>query len=171
MKLYEIDATIEDILSALEPDAETGELNPDYDELCIRLESLAAERENVLKWLAESALNADAEATMLKGEEQRLAQRRRVLENKKSGIMRVLDRELGGQPADLGICKVCYRKSDRLDVVDASAAAKWLLENGFEEYIKIAEPEISKADVKKLVKNGMEIAGVELINSVSCSLR
>ena len=58
-----------------------------------------------------------------------------------------------------------------MDVVDDAAAVAWLMENGQTQCYRIPAPELSKAEVKKLLAAGTEVPGVALVQDDSCSLR
>ena len=170
MKLYEINAEIEELLAELEPDPETGEVTGDVDSVIERLEHLSLEKKSILEYLAKLVLNARAEAETIKAEEKRLRDRRQALERKDERLMRVLDRECAGQTTDCGVATVSYRKTVRVNVTDSNRAVLWL-QNNHEDCIRYSEPEISKTEVKKLLVAGTEIPGVELVHDLSCSLR
>ena len=47
MKLYDINRELEQLLEQLEPDSETGEVTPDYDEIIDRIGMLSMKREDM----------------------------------------------------------------------------------------------------------------------------
>ena len=176
MKLYEVDQAIQEILIKLEDviDPETGEIltSPDAaDEVLTELENFQMEKIRILEYLAKVTLNLRAEETAIKAEEDRLKKRRQSLEHKEDRLMSIIDRECDGEKTDLGIAMVSYRKSEKLDVTDPKAAIAWLQANGHEECLKIAEPEVRKDDVKKMIKAGTDVPGTELVTKNNCSLR
>ncbi len=169
MKLYEVNQAIEDIFSLL-VNPETGEIIPDED-LLAQLESLQMERSRILEYLAKLVLNTRAQVAGLKEEEKRLKERRAMLERKDVRLMAILDRECNGEKTDCGVATVSYRKTSRVEVDDDSAAISWLMQNGHPQCYKVPAPEISKAEVKKLLSAGTEVPGVALVQDYSCSLR
>ena len=176
MKLYEVDMAIQEVLMKLEDviDPDTGEIlsSPDAaDEVLSELEALQMEKARILEYLAKVTLNTRAEAAAIKAEEDRLKKRRQSLEHKEERLMVIIDRECEGEKTDLGIAVVSYRKSEKLDVTDPKAAIAWLQANGHEDCIKIADPEVRKDDVKKMVKAGTEVPGTVLVAKNNCSLR
>ena len=84
--------------------------------------------------------------------------------------MEILKRECGGENTDCGVATVRYRNTEKLDVSDSIATIEWLEKNGYDTFIRYKEPEVSKADVKKLIKSGAEIPGSAIIKEQSCSL-
>ena len=170
MKLYEINAEIEAIMSELEPDQETGEVAVDCESAAARLEELGMEKKSILGFLAKLVLNVRSEAEAVRTEEKRLRERRRTLERKDERLMRILDRECGGENTDCGVATVFYRKTTRVSVTDGDKAVEWL-EKEHEECIRRTAPEICKTEVRKLLTAGTEIPGLKLENELSCSLR
>ncbi len=170
MKLYEINSAIEEILSQL-VDPETGEIVDDSDELMYQLDALEMDRTELLQYLAKEELNLRSEQEQLKAEEQRLKERRERLAKQEARLMAVLERECGGQKTDLGVATVSYRKSESVNVSDYSAAMHWLLAHDRDDCLRYKDPEINKADIKKLIKSGTDVPGIELVKGMSCSLK
>ena len=117
------------------------------------------------------ATRCRAEAAAIKAEEIRLRERRTRLGKKEERLMAILDRECNGEKTDLGVATVSYRKTNRMEITDSGEALFWLREFGYTDCYKTPAPEISKSEVKKLVKSGVEVPGCELVEDYSCSLR
>ena len=118
-----------------------------------------------------SVLNSRAEASSIKAEEKRLADRRRSLENRNARLMQILDRECAGQKTDCGVAIVNYRATSRVEVSDSRKAISWLKRHKHTDCYRTPEPEVSKAEVKKLLIAGENIPGVTLVQDKSCSLK
>ena len=170
MKLYEVNQAIEELAARLDPDPETGEITATED-ILLELDSLQMERSRILEYLAKLVLNCRAEATSIKAEEKRLAERRHSLENRDARLMQILDRECAGQKTDCGVATVSYRKTNRVEVVDAAGAISWLVASGHRECYRIPEIEIAKNEVKRLIQAGAIVPGVKLVQDLSCSLK
>ena len=170
MKLYEVNRCIEDLIVMLEPDPETGEVTAD-DEIMERLHNLEMERGRILEFLAKLVLNCRAEATSIRAEEKRLAERRRGLEKRDERIMQILDRECAGVKTDCGVATVNYRATSRVDVSDSRKAINWLKRHKYTDCYRTPEPEISKTEVNKLLTAGEMIPGLTLVQDKSCSLK
>ena len=125
MKLYEVNQAIEELLTQLDPDPETGEVTATED-ILLELDSLQMERNRILEYLAKLVLNCRAEAASIRAEEKRLAERRRGLESRDERLMQILDRECAGQKTDCGVATVNYRATSRVEVSDDKAAISWL---------------------------------------------
>ena len=174
MKLYEVNTEIQELLEQLELefDPETGEILGDRtDEILDRLHELEKEKGRILEWVAKEALNARAEVMAIKAEEERLAARRKALENKDKRLVKILERECGGIKTDLGFAVVSYRKSEKTEIFDEATALTWLAKNNHEECIKIKQPELSKTEIKKLIKSGVEVPGVMVKAENNCLLK
>ena len=171
MKLYEINQQIYELILRLEPDPDTGEIAAETDDIVAELNALEMQRSDVLQYLAKVVLDIRAEVSALKTEEKRLHERRVALERRDERLMDILDRECAGEKTDCGVATVCYRKTTKVDIQDNTTAMDWLIQNGHEGFIRCAEPEISKNDVKKLLSSGSEIPGAVLVQDMSCSLK
>lgn len=170
MTLYEIDTSISNLLAQLEPD-ENGMLPENCDELFEQLQNLDMQRQKKLENVAKYTLNIRSEIASLKEEEKRLAERRKVLENKEKHLMQYLDNACGGLKTDLGIATLSYRKTERVEVTDYHKAIQFLAGNHHSQCIRVFDPEISKTEVKELIRTGIEVPGIEIVKSTSCSLR
>ena len=171
MKLYEINQQIYELILRLEPDPDTGEIATATDDIITELNALEMQRSDILQYLAKLVLDVRAEISTLKAEEKRLHERRAALERKDERLMDILDRECTGEKTDCGVATVCYRKTTKVDIQDNTIAIDWLIQNGYKDFIRYAEPEISKNDVKKLLSSGSEIPGAVLVQDISCSLK
>ena len=171
MKLYEINHQLEDLLQALEPDPETGEIPPNEDEIIAQINSLAMDRLEILQYLAKLALNTRADVAALKEEEKRLQTRRQRLESRQTRLIALLDRECAGVKTDLGVATVSYRKSSHVEITDAAAARAWLDENDRQDCYRLPPPEISKSALSKLLDAGAKIPGAEKVSTISCCLK
>ena len=171
MKLYEINAQIEELFEQLEPDPETGEVPSNYDEILNQIHTLAMRREDILEYIAKLALNAKATVQAMKAEEKRLHDRRERMESRQEHLIGILDRECGGQKTELGVATLCYRKSTHIDVLDSKRTIEWLKQTGHSDCYRVPEPEISKLQVGKLLDAGEEVPGIERVTNTSCYLR
>lgn len=129
VKLYEINAEIQQLADMIDIDPETGEVLMDTEEIDRQIMALQMERKSILGYLARLILNLRAEGTVIKEEEARLKDRRTRLELKENRLMKILDRECGGVTTDLGIATVYYRAATHLEVSDAAKAIRWLKRN------------------------------------------
>ena len=173
IKLYEVNSEIQRLLDLLETEAdpETGEISENTDEILERLHALDMERKRILEYVAKVTLNTRGEAAMLRDEEKRLKERRTALESKETRLMEILDRECGGEKTDLGIAVLSYRKSSRTEVEDAAKAIRWLKRHKYTDCYRVPEPEVAKAEVKKLINSGIKVPGCSVVQERSCTLK
>ena len=169
MKLYEVNQAIAEIFETM-IDSETGEFVGD-DELMEKLSALQMERGRILEYLAKQVLNYRSSIESLKEEERRLKDRRTAIEHKTDKLMSILDRECAGVKTDCGVATFSYRASSKVEITDNTSATGWLIENGHDDCYKTAEPEINKTNVKKLLKDGIAIPGVILVEGQTYNLK
>lgn len=161
MTLYEVK---EELAKAIEEcmDEETGEvfdqerLNKAFKDWNEKIESCMCYVKN---------LKAQAEA--IKTEQSRLAERRRVIENKADNLMEYLQATLEGQTFESARGRISYRKSESVEV-DLEAFMK---NAGCEEFLKYEEPKPNKAEIKNAIKNGACFEGVSIITKQNMQIK
>ena len=152
--LYEIDQGILECL-----DLETGEvIDPE------RLESLQMERsqkiENVACWIKN--LLSDAEA--IKAEKEALAKRQVAALSKAEQLKEWLAKALEGQKFSTARCAVSFRRSETVDVADVA-----LLPDDLLRVKTTVEP--NKTAIKALLKDGQEVVGCCLVESLNTQIK
>lgn len=171
MKLYEVNAQMLALTEQLEPDPETGEIPSNEEEIIAQINALAMRREDILQYLAKLVLNCRAESAALKAEETRLKKRRESLEAKEDRLIKILDRECGGETTDLGVATLSYRKTSKVEVTDEAKAVSWLKRHKFMDAIKIVAPTVYKTEVRRLLIAGQKVPGCKVVDDRSCSLK
>lgn len=151
--LYEID---EEILNCV--DMETGEII-DVE----RLGQLQLAREDKVEGIALWIKNLLSDANAIKEEEDKLAQRRKVNENKAKNLKEYLSKFLNGQKFKTPKVSISYRKSESVEVSDISKLD--------DDYLKFAEPTVDKTKVKKALEAGVMLQGVELLEKQNIQIR
>lgn len=169
--LYEINQQLDELLSRLEVDEETGEVTEEQLDLMAEIDRLQMERQSLLEYLAKKVLNLRSEQAGLKAEEERLKKRRDKLASAETSIMGVLGRECGGTKTDLGVATVRYKQTERTNVTDENAAIQWLYSNHHGDCVKVALPTVNKDAVKRLIKTGATVPGVKVETTNNCSLK
>lgn len=163
MRLYEINAALEDLLNQVDP--ETGELTCDLD----ALEALSIEREEKLEGLALYCKNLTAEAEAIRNEEKALSERRKALENKANRAKDFLNLNLSGEKFQTARVAVSYRKSKAVEITDDTRF--WAYGISHPEVVRRKEPEPDKVAIAAALKNGQEIPGAELVETLSMSIK
>ncbi len=153
MKLYEID---EAIMACI--DAETGEII-DED----KLDKLTMERdakiENVALWIKD--LKAEAEA--LKAEKMAFAERQKVAENKIESLKKWLAYALDGKKFSTAKCAVSFRNTESVEITPEGLEA---LMKEHDELLTYKAPEPNKTAIKQAIKDGLNVAGVQLLQNI-----
>ena len=158
MKLYEIDNAILECI-----DMETGEVID-----AEKLDALNMERdakiENVVLWIKD--LKAEAEA--IKAEKLALAERQKVAENKVESLKKWVAYALGGQKFSTAKCAVSFRNTESVEVTEEGLEA---LMKDHDELLTYKAPEPNKKAIKDAIKDGLSVAGVQLVQNVSTIIK
>lgn len=157
MNLYEIKQEFEKAIEEC-VDMETGEIiNPTrLDELNM---VLTDKRENVALYIK----NLSAEAKAIDEEAKNLTNRKRVLNNKVEGLKKYLADNLEGHKFETAKVVVSFRKSEQLEINS--------IEHIPAEYLISQEPKIDKVALKKSIKQGAVINGVQIITKQNIQIK
>lgn len=157
MNLYEIKQELEKAIEEC-VDMETGEIiNPArLDELNM---VLTDKRENVALYIK----NISAEVKAIDEEAKNLTNRKRVLNNKVEGLKKYLADNLEGHKFETAKVVVSFRKSEQLEINS--------IEHIPTEYLISQEPKIDKVALKKSIKQGAVINGVQIITKQNIQIK
>lgn len=157
MNLYEIKQEFEKAIEEC-VDMETGEIiNPTrLDELNM---VLTDKRENVALYIK----NLSAEAKAIDEEAKNLTNRKRVLNNKVEGLKKYLADNLEGHKFETAKVVVSFRKSEQLEINS--------IEHIPAEYLISQEPKIDKVALKKSIKQGAVINGVQITTKQNIQIK
>ena len=157
MNLYEIKQEFEKAIEEC-VDMETGEIiNPTrLDELNM---VLTDKQENVALYIK----NLSAEAKAIDEEAKNLTNRKRVLNNKVEGLKKYLADNLEGHKFETAKVVVSFRKSEQLEINS--------IEHIPTEYLISQEPKIDKVALKKSIKQGAVINGVQIITKQNIQIK
>lgn len=154
--LYQIDARMAALIeNGFDIDAETGEvffIDEDF-------EDLEAERAEKLEAVACFIKGLDAEAAAIKAEEKALEARRKAKEAKADRLRVYLAQSLqnaGESRYESARCAVSFRKSEAVEITEPGQVPRHLFT------VKTTET-ADKAAIKKLLKAGEYVPGVELV--------
>ena len=159
MKLYEIDNAILECI-----DMETGEII-DID----KLNELELERESKIEGVACWIKDLKAEAEALKNEKMALAERQRVAENKAESLKKWLAYALQGEKFKTSKCAISFRKTEAVEVTDEGLEN--LMKCGKDELLTYKSPEPNKKAIKDALKDGLNVAGVHLVQNTSTIIK
>ena len=159
MTIYEIDQAIMECV-----DLETGEIIDTE-----QLDKLQMERdtklENVACWIKE--LKAEAEA--IKAEKQILANRQKVAENKAESLKKYLAYALDGKKFSTAKCEVSFRTTESVEVT--TEGIENLMRDGKDDLLTYKTPEPNKTAIKQAIKDGLNVAGVQLVQNISTIIK
>ena len=165
MTLYEIDQALLDLMEAVDP--ETGEWAGDPE----AWEQLSLERDAKLDNTACYIKDLRARAEAIAEEIKTLQKRRTTLENRAAWLTEMLRASLDGQPFETARCQVRFRKNPRSVVyTNEGETMDWAMESR-PDLIRYGKPELSKAELKKLLEAGEEIPGVELVRETRMEVK
>lgn len=154
MKIYEIPGALRELLDRLDADPDTGEVDGETLAAYAEYNAAAAEK---LEGTACYVRELKAEAGAIKAEEERLAKRRKALENKserlKNYMMPALE-AMGGKVKGV-MASVRIGKSQAVTVFDIDA-----LPDTFKHVKTTIDPD--KVALKKALKSGEVIPGAAL---------
>ena len=165
MTLYEIDSRLKELMdNAIDP--ETGELIADP----VEWENLQMAWDEKVENTAVFIKDLRADALKLKAEEENLVKRRKRLERKADWLERNLEDRLQGQPFETARCSIKFRRNqESVSCTNEAKTMEWATEYA-QDLINFGKPTLSKMGIKKLLQEGTEIPGAELVRTVSMKI-
>ena len=158
MTIYEIDQAIMECV-----DLETGEIIDTE-----QLDKLQMERETKIEGVACWIKDLKAEAEALKNEKQALAERQKVAENKAESLKKWLAYALQGEKFKTTKCAISFRESEAVEVTDEGLNN---LMKEHDELLTYKAPEPNKTAIKQAIKDGLNVAGVQLVQNTSVIIK
>ena len=166
MTLYEIDLEIKETIDSLMDSVdENGEIT-DAD-LISKLEELKQARETKLENIALYAKNLAVEASAIKDEENALADRRKRLEGKCERLKGILINAMkadGSRKLFSPKFEAVIRESKKTEIIDESLIPQ--------EYLKTKityTPD--KTAIKKAIEEGKQVAGAEVVDNATITIK
>lgn len=163
MNIYQINKDLEEIEQQLEEYAfeNDGELS---DELLEKERNIFDALENKHEAYAIVIKNKLALDTALKAEKKAIDVRIKSNDNIVERMKSVLSESLGGEKYESGKCKISFRASKTLNVLDEDAITV--------DYLKTKTTvTIDKAKAKKDIANGIEVAGCEVVENSNIQIK
>ena len=157
MTLYEIDKALMDF--EFEVDEETGEILNASD-----LDELQMARQDKIENIGLYIKNLEAEKEAVKHEKDNFADREKRLGKKIESLKGYLGYALQGQKFSTPKVAVSFRKSESVLVKD-----EYLVPDKYCEFTMVRKP--NKTNLKKALKDGEEIMGVELVEKQNISIK
>ena len=157
MTLYEIDKALMDF--EFEVDEETGEILNASD-----LDELQMARQDKIENIGLYIKNLEAEKEAVKHEKDNFADREKRLGKKIESLKGYLGYALQGQKFSTPKVAVSFRKSESVLVKD-----EYLVPDKYCEFTMVRKP--NKTNLKKALKDGEEIMGVELVEKQNINIK
>lgn len=161
LTIYDIDQAIMGLV-----DLETGEIL-DYE----AFSELKMERDAKIEGMALWTKNLDAEAAAIKAEEDALAERRKVLENKSKRLKTYISEILAGDKFTTARVACTFRKSKSVEIPDEAAFIQAMQESQHWEYLKFSKPTVNKTEITNAIKAGKEVPGAQLVEKHNLSIK
>ena len=128
-----------------------------------KLDQLQMDRDVKIENTALFIKNLLSDADQIREEEKKLADRRRVCENKANRLKEYLSGYLAGEKFKTPRVAISYRKSESVNVSDIGKIP--------DDYLKYKDPEPDKTKIKSALKAGVSIPGVELIENRNIQIK
>lgn len=161
MRLYDIDQQLERLLeldTERMVDAETGEILTAEE-----IDQLQMDRAEKIEGCLLVIKNKQAEAEAIDAEIKRLTERKRTLTNKAQWLRDYVSMSLNGEKFSTARVAVSYRKSESVEVTCDPENLPGL-------FRKITYAP-DKTNLKKALKDGVEIAGVQLVTKLNLQIK
>lgn len=165
MKLYELTNDYIALMQAID--------NDELPEECIAdtLEAITGEIEIKADNIACMLKNIEAEVKAIKDEEANLATRRKTKEKAYERLKEYLSATLQSLSIDkveTARNKITFRKSESVEIDDTFI--EWAQKNR-EDLLKYSAPTADKTEIKKLLKDGAELQGAQLISKSNIQIK
>lgn len=157
MKLYEIK---EDYICLLDM-IESGDIPEEA--IADTLDAVTSELEDKADNIACVIKQLQAEATAIKTEEERLAERRKSREKNAERMKKYLADNLlavGKTKLETARNKISFRKSEAVEIDDFESFIQFAAD--YPKLLKTQKPQADKTEVKKLIMLGIDVAGCRL---------
>lgn len=145
-----------DILDCI--DMETGEIID-----AEKLQQLQMDKHEKLRNIAFVAINATADIAAYKEQEKRFKAKRAAAEKTLTWAKETLTRELDGQKMKEAEFTVSYRPSEAIEIDEGADIPP--------EFLKYKEPDIDKAALKAVLKDGAVIDGCRLVQKQNIQIK
>jgi len=166
MKLYELTNDYLALLDAIDNDELPEEAIADT------LEAITAGIEEKADSIACLLKNLDADIVAIKAEEARLAERRKAKEKSAERIKAYLSESLqkaGIDKVETARNRITFRKSESVEL-DEDVFIAWAQSNR-DDLLTYTAPKANKTEIKKALKDGIEIVGAELLTKSNIQIK
>lgn len=158
MTLYEIDAQLSALI-----DEETGEIS-DFD----AFDALQLDRKTKCENIACYYKNLTAEADAIKAEEQKLADRRKGIENKAAHLFEILKYALKGEKLETARVKCAFRPTKSVECDESFI--RWADGNA-PDLLTYKDPAPNKTKIKEAINSGRNVEHAQIVDGASLSVK
>lgn len=162
-RLYEINNDLLDVIErASQYEEETGEIST---ELFEEINALNIERNEKLEAVACYLKNIKSDVDEFKREEETLAKRRKILENKAKRLEKYLSDNFDvSEKLETPRVKLSYRRSSSVSILDESIIPR--------KYFRVKKiEEVDKTAIKTAIKEGRKVKGADLVETYSLQIK
>lgn len=166
MKLYELAIDYLALKQAIDED--------EIPEECIAdtLEAIGGEIEIKADNIACMLKNIEAEMTAIRAEEIKLATRRKIKERAYDRMKQYLSdtlQQMSIDKVETARNKISFRRSESVEI-DNETFINWAQENR-DDLLTYSAPTANKTEIKKLLKDGEEIVGAQLVSKQNIQIK
>lgn len=134
--------------------------------------ALQMEREKKIEGMALWVLDCRDEQDAIKYEIKRLQARLATAEHKEKRLREFLAEVLGGEKFKSPRVAVSYRTTPAVEIDDEDRVRQWAMKDpAGEDVLRYRPPEISKSEIRRLIQEGRQVPGAELVNRTSTMVR
>ena len=154
----------ESMLALVDP--ETGEIMDIEAFEALQMER-TAKIANMGKWVMD--IRDDEKA--IKDEIARLKDLQDKATRKRERLQDYIGILLNGEKLKTATISITYRNTEAVEIMDEAAVRGFAELNGYDDILKYKAPEISKAEIKRLISEGVEIPGAVLATHTSIIIK
>ena len=170
VKLYEISDAYRGFVEAIDNEEIT-----DPETIADTLEALNAEFDDKAENIACLYKSLQAEAEAIKAEAKKLSERaaykERVCERLKDYLSTNMQR-IGKDKLETARCKLSFRKSESVNITDGDALYLYCTINGLDELAQtVSTVKFDKTAIKKAIKGGATLDGVEIVTANNIQIK
>lgn len=159
-EFHELNRLIQEESEAVNP--ETGEFYDNTDTINELAEELKEKKGDLLDFLSDKRLEAKGSQDVLSEKIKQLQEKKKTYQNQDKRLLDTMDFILEGEKFKSEEHSYYYQKTESVEVLDESDIPS--------EYIDF-KPTIKKTDLKKALKNGEEIKGAILSETIGLRVR
>jgi len=100
-----------------------------------------------------------------------LKARKKIAENLVERLTKYLQDFLNGETVETAKCKISYRKSTPVNIIDEKQLIEWCFENYREDLLRFKDPEINKEHLKLALQSNQNIPFAEILENQNMNIK